>query len=149
MLAQGFASTLVIPKLPPAARIHECKASAKSVPAVSGAIALLTSAPARALDTAADEIMLAPSPADLPFQIETPLGPIAGNLWQVALLGLSLLSAIATLARGTSDALAGRNTVYSESAQSKQPFGRSLADTIRLASEASQVVDKDRKDRKP
>ena len=101
--------------------------------------AILTNVPAaRALDTV-DEIYLTAKPDELPIQIETPFGPIAGTTWQITVLGLGVLSAIATIARGISDGLSGRtmDRVYRGSAQSsQQPFGRPVEDTIRLASEA-------------
>lgn len=77
-------------------------------------------------------IMLTPSPGELPIQMETPLGPLAGTPTQMGLFGLGVLSAIATILRGVSDGLSGRtsSSVYRTEQQKQQPFGRSVEDTI-------------------
>lgn len=96
----------------------------------------------------ADMIMLAPSPSELPIQLETPLGPIAGTPSQMGLLGLGVLSASATLLRGVSDGLSGRtsSSVSRSEQQAQQPFGRSVEDTISKARALTQPVDENAPD---
>ena len=117
-------------------------------PAVAAALSatLLDPATAFATEADADMIMLTPAPGDLPIQFDTPLGPVAGTPTQIGLLGLGVLSAIATILRGVSDGLSGltSSSVYRTEQQKQQPFGRSVQDTIsRVKALTDQPADED------